>query len=115
MLILCIGDRRTDFGSHHVKDLACLLCGLADDNRYPGLDDAGLLHRNLFQGAAEELRVVKADVGNDGEGGGDDIRAVQSSTHASLNDSDIHSLVRKILKRHCRHQLEKSRLQGLEE
>ena len=59
--------------------------------------------------------MVKTDISDDGEDGSDDVRAVQSSTHTCLNDGDIHSLVRKIFKRHCRHQLKEGRLQGLEE
>ena len=115
MLILCISDRCTDFACHHVKDLTCFFGGLADDYRCLGLDDASLFHRNLFQGVTEELCVVKTDVGDDGKGRGDDVRAVQSSTHTCLNDSDIHSLVRKILKRHSGHKFKEGWLQRFEE
>ena len=58
-------------------------------HRHTLLDDAGLLACDGLQRVAEELGVVKPDVGDDGEQGGDDVGAVQAPAHADLDDGDV--------------------------
>ena len=86
------------------KDGARLLMGLADDNGYSSFYDAGFLRGYLGQCVAQELGMVEADIGDDGNQRGDDVRAVQPSAQAYLDDSDVDVHVTEVLEGHgCRH------------
>ncbi len=56
----------------------------SNDYRNARLDDSCLLTGNLGKGVAQELGVVKADVGDDGKDWGDDVGAVESSAPVPL-------------------------------
>ncbi len=60
-----------------------------DDGDGVGLDDAGLLPRDLLDGVAEEVPVVEVDRRDDRDRGVDDVRRVPRAAHADLDDRDV--------------------------
>ena len=77
------------------------------------LDDAGFLARDKGQGVAEKLGVVEAYVGDDAEVGRDDISAVETASHAHLDDSHIDLLGGEIVEGKPHGHLEEAELEGL--
>ena len=79
------------------------------------LDDAGFLAGNLFQRVAQELYVVKADVGDDAHQRLDDVGAVESAAQPHFDDGYIHPLLLEELEGESRCQFEERRVERLEE
>lgn len=98
-----------------LEDGACLRHRLTHDHGDAGLDDAGLLTRDLRQRVAEEARVVEADVGDDAQQRTDDVGAVEPSAESHLDDGDIDLLLLEIEEGHGRGELEERGMEGLEE
>ena len=83
-------DSRTHVGralDEHLDRLGRLL--QPDDGDGVGLDDAGLLPRDLLDRVPEEVTVVEVDGGDDGDGGIDDVGGVPRPAHADLHDRDV--------------------------
>ena len=59
--------------------------------------------------------MVETDVGDDGEQGGDDVCAVESSAQSHLYYSNIYLLFLEVLERQGRCQFEERRVEGFEE
>src|SRR5687768_6551655 len=76
-------------------------------NRYAGLDDAGLLTRNRFDGVAKVVGVIERDVGDNGEFGRDDVRRIQAATETDFNDGHFNASFRERKKSNGRRGLEK--------
>ena len=73
----------------------------------PGLDDAGFRLRDGLHGVAQELRVVQADVGDDGALGVlDGVRRVPVAAHAHLQHHDVALLPLEVLEAQGGDQLE---------
>ena len=53
------------------------------------LDDSGLLESDFRKGLAQHVAVVKADIGDDAQHRGHDVRAVKTASKACLEDYDI--------------------------
>ena len=74
------------------------------------LDDAGLLGGNLLQRVAEELRVVKADIGDDAQQRRDDVGAVETAAHANFDDGDVDLLAGEVVEGHADGHLEERQM-----
>jgi hypothetical protein len=59
------------------------------DHRHPGLDDAGLLEGDLFEGVAEVLLMVVSDRGDGTHRRSNDVGRVESAAEADLDDRDL--------------------------
>ena len=94
------GDGRKVLGGNAAEDRFCLRLRLPYHNRHTILDDASLLDGNLLQGVAKKLRVVKSDVGNDGEFGQDDIGGVKSTAHTHFNNGNVDFFLGKVIECH---------------
>ena len=88
---------------------------LTDDYGNTALDDAGFLCGYLCQGVAQELGMVKADIGDDRQHGRDDVSAVQSSAKPHLDNGNVHLHVAEVLESHGCGQLEEGWVERLEE
>ena len=106
-------DRSTHFGGLLLEDWTGFGIALPYHNGHAGFDDAGFLARDERQGVAEELRVVETYVGDDAEVGRDDIGAVETATHAHLDDSHINLLSGEIVEGKPHGHLEEAELEAL--
>ena len=108
-----------EWGVHIVcldgKDGACLGQSLTHHDGHMGLDDAGFLAGYALKGVAQKLCVVEADVGDDTQDGGNDVRAIKPSAQAYFYHSVIDMLLGEILEGHSRSKLEKGRVERFEE
>ena len=105
------GDGGVALGGDALEDRLCLGLCLPYHHGDAGLDDAGLLDGYLLQRVAEELRVVEAYVGDDGEKRRDDVGAVQTAAHAHFDDGDVHLLAGEIVKGEADGHLEKGEME----
>ena len=87
---------------------------LADDDRYARLDDAGFFAGYFGERVAQELYMVKADVGDDAKVGRDDVRAVQPSAQPHFDDRHLHLLLLEIPEGHGGGQFEERGMERLE-
>ena len=78
-----------------------------------GLEDAGLLHRDLLNGVAEDLRVGEGDAGDRGDLGRDDIGGVEPAAEADLDDGDVHGLLGEVEQAHRGSEFKEGGLAGL--
>ena len=58
------------------KYCACLRCILTNDDRYMRFNNSSLFSGNTRQCIAQKLSMIKANIGDDRENGGDNIRTV---------------------------------------
>ena len=78
------------------------------------LEDSRLLERDLFQSVAEQVAMVQANAGDDGEFRSNDIGTVKSSSQADFYDCKIHLLVREPFECQSGSYFEKGQLQSIE-
>ena len=97
-----------------LEDGARLGSRFPNDDGYSFLDNTTFLHRYLLERRAQQVRMVKADVGDERDDGRDDVRAVETSAQSHFYDCDVDILLSEILKRHRRGNLEKRGSDGLE-
>ena len=77
-----LAARRLDHG-------ACAGGDRSDDDRYPRLDDAGLLARDRLQGLSQQLLVIEVDRGDGGGHRSYDVGRVQAAAQADLEHGDL--------------------------
>ena len=67
-LVLILGkyDGRVVLNGNRLENHTCLGCGLANNYGHILLDNTCFLHSNLLERIAQELRVVHADIGDNG-------------------------------------------------
>ena len=98
-----------------LEDGARFGCGFSDDDGHTGLDDARLFCCNLSKAVAQELRMVAADVCDDGGNRTDDVGTVQPSAQSHFDDGVVHLFLCEVEKSQRCGELEKGGVKRLEE
>ena len=74
---------------------------MTDDNGLSVLDDPRLFQSDFFKCVAQELLVLKTDVGDDAQVGLNDVGAVEPATQPCLDDGNIDVAPCEVVKCHC--------------
>lgn len=98
-----------------LEDGCCCWVELANDGGDVWFDDACFFGGDELEGIAEDVHMVVADVGNDGEVGGDDIGAIKASSEAGFDDCDVDLLFDEVVECHGDGDFEEGRFYGVDE
>ncbi len=100
------GERSPALRSAGGEDGGAFRIALSDENGDARFDDACLLGGDLRYGGAEQVAVVEADVGDDAQGGPEDVRGVEPASQSGFYDGHLHSRLGEVAEGHCGRHLE---------